>query len=84
MRYITFPFYGVYEKQCERNYEEFGGNTAGFFTTTASWRIPRSPPQKFSRKTTVVPQSPYGPDIPLPNIFLFPKLKLIIKRSRYE
>jgi hypothetical protein len=83
MRNFTFPFYGSYEKQCERNYQEFGGNTAGFFTTTTSSRTRRSPPHRFSR-TTVVSQSPYDPDLPLPNTFLFPKLKLMIKGSRHE
>lgn len=38
-------------------------------------------PRDSREKTTAVPQSPYGPDFLLPNIFLFPKLKVI---SRYE
>jgi len=84
MRNFTCPFYGIYDKQCERNYQKFDGNTVGFFTTTTSSRRRRSPPQRFSRKTTVIPQLPYGPDLPLPNTFLFPKLKVIIKGSQYE
>jgi len=84
IRNAACPFHGVYEKQCERNYQEFDGNTAGFFTTSTSSRTRRSPPQSFSRTTTVVSQSPYGPDLPLPNIFVFPKLKDIIKGSRHE
>jgi hypothetical protein len=32
----------------------------------------------------VVPQSPYGPDLPLSNIYPFPKLKVIKNGGRYE
>jgi hypothetical protein len=35
---FTVPFYGVYEKKLERNYQEIGGNAADFFITTASSR----------------------------------------------
>jgi len=35
-------------------------------------------------KTTVVPQSPYSPDLAPANFFLFPKLKSTLKGRRFD
>jgi len=80
----TWPFYSIYQKQCERNSGNSGRNIAGF-STTLLW-CTKKPPQSYLTKnaTPEVPQICYSPAFSPLDLFLFPKWKVNLEGLKFQ